>query len=105
MTSTQTPKGEKGFEGMAIDRPINWDSSATDATPSIKEQGVERSPSPSSLQEKKDEDVVKVDGNDVVVGAEDEGQYLEGPKLWLVMVGLGLACLLVGLVSSISCIS
>lgn len=96
MTSTSDTKVEKQLE--AIDRPINWDSSATEA--SIKEQAVTTTPSLHSLREEKhDENSVKSDKNDIVTPvAEDETQYLEGPKLWLVMLGLGLACLLVGLV-------
>jgi hypothetical protein len=96
MTSTPNATGEKQPE--AIDRPINWDSSATEA--SIKEQGVTTTPSLHSLQEEKhDGSAAKNDKIDTVTpNAEDETQYLEGPKLWLVMLGLGLACLLVGLV-------
>ena len=96
MTSTSTIKEEKRLEDTAINRPINWDSSATEA--SIKEQVVSETPSLHSLHEKREEDVVKVDKNDIVTETEDESQYLEGPTLWLIMLGLGLACLLVGLV-------
>jgi len=107
MTSTSTSKDEKTFETNAIDRPINWSSSVTEQTASSKEEKVDDVPSSrrSSVEkEKQTEDhVARVDNNnDVVSPAEDESHYLTGPRLYVVMLGLGLAGFLVGLVSVIN---
>lgn len=104
---------EKKVEEMAMNEHLsdNWDRTAAATTThhstsssSIKEQRTTHdldTPSRTSLQEKTDGKSAatsnvkdEADINDV----NHETQYLEGPKLWLVMLGLGLACLLVGLV-------
>lgn len=103
MTSTQTIKEEKEFEANTTHQPVAYDSSETEHAASMKEQKVDEPASRSSFQEKQlGDDVVKSENNDVAAEAEDESQYLSGVKLYLVMLGLGLACLLVGLVSCVA---
>lgn len=71
------------------------DSALSTAPPSIADKNT-------MADEDAKEETLKPENEEAVV--EDDSVYLHGMKLGLVMMGLGMAALLVGLVSNLLCL-
>lgn len=91
----------KGKNGTG--ETVTYASSGTDHSTLIMDEKRETTSSPTSFngtpQKRESIEGVKLENLEgSSVNAQDESQYLSGSRLYLIMLGLGLACLLVGLV-------